>query len=139
MGRGADDDGLIARARAAVDPCRLSPTVEAGGVGSALLTGGGAIHVGVCLDAPCGLGFCAEQAAIAGMITAGESRIVTIVAVDRDGRLLPPCGRCRELIWQVDPGNADARILLPGDGVKPLRELLPDPWLPSRVPAASLP
>ncbi len=139
MGRGVDDDGLIARARAAVGPRRLSPTVEAGSVGSALVTGSGAVHVGACLDAPCGLGFCAEQAAIAGMITAGESRIVTIVAVDRDGRLLPPCGRCRELIFHVDPENADARILLPGDRVEPLRALLPDPWLPGRTPAGSSP
>lgn len=133
------DGELIARARAALCPRRLSPAVEAGTVGSALVTGSGAVHVGACLDAPCGLGFCAEAAAVAAMVTAGESRIVTIVAVDRDGTLLPPCGRCRELIWQVDPGNADARILLPGDRVEPLRGLLPDPWLPGRTPAAALP
>ena len=37
------------------------------------------------------------------MITAGESRIDTIVAVDEDRRVLAPFGRCRELIVQVDP------------------------------------
>ena len=139
MERCPADAELIARARAAVAPRRLSPAVEAGSVGSALVTGSGAVHVGVCLDAPCGLGFCAEGAAIAAMISAGESRIVAIVAVDRDGGLLPPCGRCRELIRQVDPGNADARILLPGDRVAFLRDLLPHPWLPGRMPGGSVP
>ena len=62
------------------------------------------------------------------MITAGESRIDTIVAVDEDGRVLAPCGRCRELIVQVDPGNAVTRVILPGR-VASARELLPDHWI----------
>src|SRR5437016_4403614 len=86
------DSDLIARAMALVCPRRLSPKVEAGGVGCALVTATGALHVGVCMDAACGLGFCAEQAAIASMITHGESRIDTIVAVRGDGMVLPPCG-----------------------------------------------
>jgi cytidine deaminase len=43
------------------------------------------------------MGFCAEHAAIASMLTAGESKIMTIVAVNCEGAILPPCGRCREL------------------------------------------
>jgi len=42
---------------------------------------------------------------------------------------LSPCGRCRELIYQVDPGNAETRVLLPNDRVTTVRALLPDHWL----------
>ena len=123
------DADLIARATALLDPRRLSPTVEAGSVGCALVTATGAIYVGVCIDATCGLGFCAEHAAVASMITDRQSRISTIVAVDKKGAILSPCGRCRELICQIDPGNVDTRILLKGGKVVTLRQLLPDHWL----------
>ena len=48
------------------------------------------------------MGFCAEHAAIAAMITAGENRITKVIAVYEDGTIIPPCGRCREFICQ-DP------------------------------------
>ena len=88
------DAALIAAARAVVNPRRLSRTVEVGGVGAALVTASGQVFTGVCIDAASGIGFCAEHGAVAAMITAGESRIETIVAVDWDGSVLPPCGRC---------------------------------------------
>ena len=40
-----------------------------------------------------------------------------------------PCGRCREMLVQVDPRNLDCEVLLPDDVVLPLRELLPNAWL----------
>jgi cytidine deaminase len=123
------DTDLISRATALLCPRRLSPTVEAGGVGCALVSAKGVIHVGVCVDVACGLGFCAECAAIAAMVTHGESRINTIVAVKWDGTVLPPCGRCRELICQVDVGNIETRVLLPNGSHTTLRDLLPNHWL----------
>lgn len=125
------DDALIAAARAVLNPRRLSPTVEVAGVGAALRTASGQVFTGVCIDAASGIGFCAEHGAVAAMITAGESRIDSIVAVDWDGAILPPCGRCRELVVQVDPGNAATRVILPG-AVRPMRDLLPDHWLLDR-------
>jgi cytidine deaminase len=110
------DTDLISRAAAVLNPRRLSPTVEVGDIGCALVTATGAVHVGVCIDATCGVGFCAEHAAVASMITNG-------------GAVLSPCGRCRELICQIDPGNVDTRILLHGGKVMTLRQLLPDHWL----------
>jgi cytidine deaminase len=127
MGLLPNDDELIARARAALNPRRLSPMVEAGGVACALVTGAGNVFLGVCIDAPSGIGFCAEHSAISSMITSGESRIVSIVAVNWDGALLAPCGRCREFIRQVHPQNGATRVLLPR-GVKIVDELLPDFW-----------
>ena len=130
----ADDAALIAAAQATLAPRDLSPTLSAGGVAAALRTVGGTVWRGVCIDAACSIGFCAEHAAIAAMVTALESRIDTIVAVAEDGRILPPCGRCRELILQVDPGNAATRVILPG-GVTRAGALMPDHWL-APVPGA---
>ncbi len=63
------------------------------------------------------------------MITAGESRIQTIVAVWKDESgatvILPPCGRCREFIRQVDPENLDTSVVLHSDKNVKLKELLP--------------
>ena len=125
------DQSLIAAARAVLNPRRLSRTVEVGGVGAALRSASGLVFTGVCIDAASGIGFCAEHGAVAAMITAGESRIVDMVAVDWDGTILQPCGRCRELVVQIDAGNADTRVILP-NGVRAMRDLLPDHWLLNR-------
>jgi len=51
-----------------------------------------------------------------------------MVAVDWDGRVLPPCGRCREFISQLDDGNAEAQVMVRDGLVLPLRDLLPHDW-----------
>ena len=116
-----------------LNPRRLSATVEVADVGAALRAASGRIFTGVCIDAASGIGFCAEHGAVAAMITAGESRILDIVAVDWDGTILQPCGRCRELVVQIDDGNADTRVILP-NGVQAMRDLLPHHWLLDRKP-----
>ena len=37
------------------------------------------------------------------MLTNGESKIKRVVAVDWDGKVMPPCGACRELMAQIMP------------------------------------
>lgn len=123
------DAELVERAVAVTRERTLSPTAEAGGVGCALVTVAGNVYLGVCVDTACSMGYCAEHNAIGTMITAGESHIATIVAVRQDGTILPPCGRCREFIHQVDPGNAQTRVIVRKGTVKPLAELLPDHWM----------
>jgi cytidine deaminase len=123
-----DDETLISKARAVLNPRCLSQYVEVGGVGSALATDKGSVYVGVCIDTACSMGFCAEHAAVASMVTAGESRIVTIVGVNWDGKVIPPCGRCRELIYQINDDNGEARVILQ-DKVVTLRQLLPEHWM----------
>ena len=107
-------------------PRKLSDSSEAGSVAAAILTDRGNVYRGVCIDTPSALGFCAEHAAIAAMITAGESRVVQLVAVGEDGPM-PPCGRCREFLYQIDKGNLDCEILL-RDKVVTLNDLLPERW-----------
>ena len=50
---------LIEAARAVCGEFRLAEDFTAGSVGAALLTAGGHIYTGVCIDLACGLGFCA--------------------------------------------------------------------------------
>ena len=122
------DAELYQRAKDTLNPRKLSALADAGGVASALVTEQGNVYVGVCIDTSSSMGFCAEHNAIGNMVTNGESRIVTIVAVNWDGRILPPCGRCREFIYQMDPENAKTRVLLSGERVSTIEKLLPDHW-----------
>jgi cytidine deaminase len=123
-----EDDDLYQRAKEALNPRKLSPLAEAGGVASAVVTDQGNVYVGVCIDTGSSMGFCAEHNAIGNMITNGESRILTIVAVNWDGRILSPCGRCREFIYQIDSANASTRVLLNDDRESTIEHLLPDHW-----------
>ena len=99
-----------------------------GDVGCALLTSAGNIYLGVCIDTSSSMGFCAAHNAIGAMITGGESKIKKIVAVRKDenniAHVIPPCGRCREFIYQIDNDNINAEVILEDKNEK-LRELLP--------------
>lgn len=108
----------------------VSPFIEAGGVGAAILTKSGNVYVGVCIDTASSLGMCAERNAIANMITNGESKIDKVVAIMPNGAVGSPCGACRELMMQLDKDAADIEILLDLEGEKTVRlgELSPDWW-----------
>lgn len=121
-------DELYDRARNVLNPRRLSAEAEAGGVGAALLSESGTVYVGVCIDTACSMGFCAEHAAAAAMVTAGENRVLKMIAVNSDGRILPPCGRCREFISQLHDENLATEVLVADEVVVPLKDLLPYDW-----------
>ncbi len=88
----------------------------------------GRIYTGICLDLPCGIGFCAEHAAVAEMLESRETQLDSVVAVSGAG-MLPPYGRCRELIALLHPGNFDAAIFITEDRAALLRDLLLEHWL----------
>lgn len=119
---------LVCAAKEKLGPRTLGKAGEAGYVAAALETASGSVYTGVNIDVPCSMGFCAEHAAIAAMVTAGESRIVRLVAVHHTGRVIPPCGRCREFVCQIDEGNAQCQVLLEGGRVVCMAELLPERW-----------
>jgi cytidine deaminase len=129
-----DYDRLIAAARAVAIAFPASQHCEAGDVGAALLTEDGRLFSGCSVDCKCGIGFCAEHSAVAEMLKTRTSRVRAVVAVNSEGRILPPCGRCRELLYQVDPANLDTDVVLAADRTVKLRELLPYPWQPSHKP-----
>lgn len=107
---------------------KLKEHGKAGHVASALITDRGTVYTGICIDLPCSIGFCAEQAAIADMLKHGETIISKIVAVYEDGSIIAPCGRCREFMAQVDEANLQTVVMLSGGREKRLEELLPERW-----------
>lgn len=124
-----DFEILYDKARELTGKKELNKSVQYAHVGCALMTDKGNIYTGICIVANCGIGFCAEHAAIAEMLKNNESRIVKIVATDKNG-VVPPCGRCRELMKQVNYENLKAKIMISNDKIVELSELLPYVWLP---------
>ena len=120
-------NALLQIAKDTLNPRQLSENSYAGSVAAALVTEKGNVYKGVCIDTLCSMGFRAEHAAIAAMITAGEDRIEKIVAVCEDGDIVAPCGRCREFMYQIHADNLQTEVML-GRGVVTLRELLPHIW-----------
>jgi cytidine deaminase len=106
---------------------QLTGEAVSGYVGAALLTEKNKIHTGVRFSGACGLGFCGEIGAILSMLKTGETKIRKIVAVSNDFRYMPPCGRCRELMFQIDRKNLNTEIILKDKTVK-LVKLLPERW-----------
>lgn len=113
------------RAKAVVNPKKISNRICSGGVGAAVVSKSGNIYTGVCIDTDCSLGMCAERNAISTMITNGEFEIKMVAAVDKKGNVLPPCGACREFMMQLK-NSADIEVLADNKGtVLKLKNLMP--------------
>ena len=120
---------MIEKAKTVLNPRELYLGNRAGDVACALLSAKGNLYLGVCLDISSGIGFCAEHTAVAAMLTAGESAISKIVAISGDGKVLPPCGRCRELMYEIDESNlTSTNVILGEEKTVTLIELLPHPY-----------
>ena len=123
----AEDIKLIEKAKALVGAKDIRGGVVKE-VGCVLVTEKGKMFSGVSLDLVCGIGFCAEHTAISQMITqTDETHIRTIVATDENG-VIPPCGRCRELMNILDARNKETEVIISDEKKIKLRELLPFPW-----------
>ena len=123
---------LYNAAKAVLKPRNVSEIIEAAGVGAAVESVSGKIYVGVCIDGACTLGRCAERNAIFNMITNGEDAIRRVVAVNWDGKVLAPCGACRELMTQLMPKeykNIEVMLDYEGNRIVTLGELTPEWWI----------
>ena len=89
---------------------------ECGQVGCALESESGNIYTGINID-------------LADMLKHGEMKIKRLIAVYKNGNILPPCGRCREFMIQVNKDNLNTLIILPDFKEIPLKELLPELWI----------
>ena len=123
---------LYKAAKKAQDPREISDKIYAGGVAAAIESASGKIYTGVCVDAACALGICAERNAIFNMITNGENAVKRVLAIMSDGKAGAPCGACREFMTQLMPGRyQDIEIMLDyekGRIVK-LGDLTPEWWI----------
>ncbi len=123
---------LYEAAKRVLDPRNVSDIIEAGGVAAAVESVSGKIYVGVCIDSACTLGICAERNAIFNMITNGENAIKRVIAVNWDGKAMPPCGACRELMTQLMPKDyRDVQVMFDYENnrVVTLGELTPEWWI----------
>lgn len=92
-------------------------------VGAALRTTSGKLFASVHLEAYVGrIAVCAEAIAIGMAAAAGDTELETIVAVDCKGRVVPPCGMCRELISDYAP---DCKVIITEVEIATISELLP--------------
>lgn len=100
-------------------------------VGAALRTGSGQVFQAVHLESNIGgANVCAEAVALGMAAAAGDTRIEAIVAVNRHGDVVSPCGICRELISDYSPA---ARVIVPSttDGepeIVSIADLLPNKY-----------
>ena len=121
---------LINTARELVGEYQLSNAdFLAASVASALVTTQGNVYTGINIDVACGIGFCAEHSAISEMLKHRETEIEMIVAT-RSSTIIPPCGRCRELMYQVDVKNLNTKVYVSEDQWMTLDKLLPMRWEP---------
>ncbi|NLA28550.1 MAG: cytidine deaminase [Propionibacterium sp.] len=97
-------------------------------VGAAALTADGRIVVGCNVEnASYGLTLCAECGLISQLIAGGGGRLTAFCCVDGSGRLIMPCGRCRQLLWEH--GGAELELLTPL-GIRTMAEILPQAFGP---------
>lgn len=119
------DDPLIAAAVAARDKA-FAPYSKFK-VGAALQAEDGTIVPGCNVEsASYGLTICAERAAIARGVGDGFRCFTRVAVVTDTPTPTPPCGACRQLLWEFAP---DAEVLLAnlkGDVIRwTVRELIP--------------
>ena len=122
------DKKLIEEAKKVIIKSKSAKLIYTGKVGAALITSRNNIFVGVSLGHYCGIGSCAEYQAIGNMISNGEKEIKKIVAITDKGKIIPPCGKCREMILQSCKKNKDTEVIISKIKKVKLKELLPYPW-----------
>ena len=121
-------ENLYDMAKSVAIPKVINEQMSSGGVGAAILAKQGNIYTGVCIDTDCSLGMCAERNALSTMITNGEYDVEMIIAVTKVGKVIPPCGACREFMWQLK-NSRDIKVVLDNEEtVVNLEDLMPYPY-----------
>ena len=96
-------------------------------VGAALLAEDGTVFTGCNVEsASYGLTICAERVALVKGISEGRTRFTAVAVVADTERLTPPCGACRQLLWEFAPDATVTLANLTGLTAQySMRELLP--------------
>ena len=84
-------------------------------VGAAVKTAGGKVYTGCNVEsASYGLTVCAERVAIWKALSEGEREFTQLAVVADTETLTPPCGTCRQIIWEFARGATIAFANLHG-------------------------
>ena len=100
-------------------------------VGAAAVTDSGQLITGCNVEnASYGLTLCAECGLVSALALSGGGRLVRFTCVDQAGKVITPCGRCRQVLYEF--GGAGLEVLSPA-GVVTLGDLLGQAWGPDDV------
>jgi cytidine deaminase len=103
-----NNDALLEAARAVRE--NAVATFSKFRVGAALRAKSGKVYTGCNVEnASYGLTICAERAAIFKALSEGERGFDAIAVVTDAEKLTPPCGACRQIIWEF---CGDAEVIL---------------------------
>jgi cytidine deaminase len=96
-------------------------------VGAAVKTAEGKVYTGCNVEsASYGLTVCAERVAIWKALSEGERQFIELAIVADTESLTPPCGTCRQIIWEFAKNATIVLGNLRGETqVVSIRELLP--------------
>lgn len=97
-------------------------------VGAALLTKGGSVITGCNVEnTSFSLTICAERAAVFKAVSEGETEFEGIVVFSQSSPPARPCGACRQVLFQFNPGLEILCVNTNGDRDKfMLSDLLPE-------------
>jgi cytidine deaminase len=128
---GSDDSrwtALVDAARRARE-CAVAPFSHFK-VGAALETAGGAVISGCNVEnATYGLTICAERVAMFKALSEGHRAFTRIAIVADTDAPTPPCGACRQILWEFGGDLQIALANLHGEtGRHTLKDLLPLPF-----------
>ena len=96
-------------------------------VGAAVRTESGKVYTGCNIEsASYGLTVCAERVAIWKALSEGERKFTELAVVADTDTLTPPCGTCRQIIWEFARGAKIVFANLSGQNEQfDIAELLP--------------
>lgn len=99
-------------------------------VGAALEDENGRVFTGCNVEnATYGLTMCAERVAVFKAISEGAAKLKRVVVVANTHVLTPPCGACRQILWEF---CADAELILANTAGKQetmsIKEIFPRPF-----------
>ena len=99
-------------------------------VGAALLTKEGRVFTGCNVEnATYGLTVCAERVAVWKAVSEGYRAFTRIAVVADTGEPTPPCGACRQILWEL---GGDLEVILANleapKALYRMRDLLPLPF-----------
>ena len=101
-------------------------------VGAAAIVSDGRLITGCNVEnASYGVGLCAECALAGQLALTGGGRLLALACRSGSGELLMPCGRCRQVIYEL--GGPECLVDTPR-GPLPMTEVLPDAFGPSQLP-----
>ena len=122
-----EDKALIEKAKSLAKETNIKNGIVKE-VGCVLITENGETFLGVSLNLPCGIGFCAEHTAISQMITQTDETHIKIIVAASAWDVAAPCGRCRELINLLDERNMETEVIVSDEKKVKLKDLLPYRW-----------